>query len=74
MLAHTHDDVGWVKTVDQYYSGAMQREALAEVHLILTTAIEELQRNPSRKFTYVEMKFFTMWYERQDQYWKDAVR
>lgn len=21
LIAHTHDDVGWIKTIDQYFSG-----------------------------------------------------
>ena len=21
MIAHTHDDIGWLKTIDEYYSG-----------------------------------------------------
>lgn len=30
--------------------------------------------NPSRKFTYVEMKFFTMWYNEQTEEVKGNVR
>lgn len=44
------------------------------MHLILTTVIQELKRNPSRKFTYVEMKFFTMWWHRQTHEMKRDVR
>lgn len=65
LIAHTHDDVGWLKNVDQYYSGACEKDCQqAEVNLIITEAVNALKRDPKRKFTYVEMKFFSMWWER----------
>jgi lysosomal alpha-mannosidase len=64
-VAHTHDDVGWIKTVDQYFSGTNQDAQHANVRLILDTVVDELLKDPKRVFTYVEMKFFTMWYWRQ---------
>jgi hypothetical protein len=74
LIPHTHDDVGWLKTVDEYYVGSNQESQHAEVHLILTTVMDELRKNPSRKFTYVEMKFFTMWYERQTDEIKQELK
>lgn len=74
VVPHTHDDVGWLKTVDQYYSGSDQADAHAEVNLVLTTVIPELLKNPARKFTYVEMKFFTMWYNYQTDELKEQVK
>lgn len=35
------------------------------MRLILDTVVEELIKDPKRVFTYVEMKYFTMWYDRQ---------
>uniref|UniRef100_A0A1I8J3I0 Alpha-mannosidase n=1 Tax=Macrostomum lignano TaxID=282301 RepID=A0A1I8J3I0_9PLAT len=46
LVPHTHDDVGWLRTVDQYY--------YYEVQFIIDTVIEELLDNPERKFTYVK--------------------
>ena len=56
-MPHTHDDVGWVRTVDEYFSGSQPNVAI-----ILDSVISELQRDPQRTFTFVEMKFFSMWY------------
>lgn len=42
--------------------------------MILSTVVQELIDNPHRKFTYVEMKFFTMWYEQQSDKTKAALK
>jgi len=36
--------------------------AQASVQLIIDTVIDELMMDPKKKFTYVEMKFFSMWW------------
>jgi lysosomal alpha-mannosidase len=62
MIAHTHDDVGWLKTIDEYFTGTQNNVAKAGVNLILDTMIQSLMDDPSKRFTYVEMKFFSMWW------------
>ena len=39
MVHHTHDDVGWLKTVDEYFSGANNYVQRVEIKLILDTTI-----------------------------------
>ena len=46
LIPHTHDDVGWLKTVDMYYSGTNNAVQAAEVHLILDSTIEALLEDP----------------------------
>jgi hypothetical protein len=75
VVPHTHDDVGWLKTVEQYYFGwneTIQRKAC--VKDILDTVVSSLLENESRTFTYVESKFFSMWWARQSDAIRDAVR
>jgi alpha-mannosidase len=74
VVPHTHDDVGWLKTVDQYYFGLNNSIQNASVKDILDSIIAALLDNPSRTFTYVEQKFFSMWWERQNEAVKDTVR
>jgi hypothetical protein len=40
LVAHTHDDVGWVKTVEEYFSGMEMKTSNAAVRIILDTVIE----------------------------------
>ena len=62
MVPHSHDDVGWLKTADEYYSGANTFGARDSVMNVLDTVVEELDKNPDRRFCYAEMGFFTVWY------------
>jgi hypothetical protein len=71
---HTHDDVGWLKTVDEYYSGVNNDIQRVEVHLILDEVIQELLKDEKKRFSYVEMKFFSMWWRNQTEDLKDQVR
>eukprot|EP00048_Salpingoeca_helianthica_P001784 m.51619 g.51619 ORF g.51619 m.51619 type:complete len:1134 (-) comp11716_c0_seq2:511-3912(-) len=66
VIPHTHDDVGWLDTVDGYY--------LNQVQWILDTAIQCLLDNPERKFTYVELAYFYRWWQTQPETTKEAVR
>ena len=74
IVPHTHDDVGWLKTVDQYYFGLNMSIQHASVHDIIDSVVDALLENPSRSFTYVEQKFFSMWWNRQNDVVKDRVR
>lgn len=66
IIAHTHDDTGYLSTVQEYYDTAVES--------ILTTVTAELDKNPARRFTYVEIAFFSMWWEKQSEPTKQLVR
>ena len=62
---HSHDDVGWLKTMDAYFDGSDQNTQYTNVNVELTTVINSLKANPDRKFSEVEMAFFKKWYDLQ---------
>lgn len=70
VVPHTHDDVGWLKTVDEYYSGANNSIQHAAVRNIISSVFTSLVKNKDRQFTYVEQAFFQRWWREQD----DATR
>ena len=74
LVPHSHDDVGWLKTVDEYYYGAEPTIQRAGVRKILNSVFKELLWNPDRKFIYVEQAFFQRWWDEIDSRTADAVR
>ena len=65
LVPHTHDDVGWLKTVDEYYYGANNSIQIAGVQYILDSVIPALEADPTRHFIYVEIAFFSRWWMQQ---------
>ncbi|CAF3855565.1 unnamed protein product [Rotaria magnacalcarata] len=74
IVPHTHDDVGWLKTVDQYFYGARNDIQHAAVQYILDSVIPALIENPDRRFIYVEMAFFWRWWLQQSEDMKNTVK
>ncbi|CAN6485588.1 unnamed protein product [Victoria cruziana] len=65
LVAHTHDDVGWLKTVDQYYVGSNNSIQGACVQNVLDSVVYALLADKNRKFIYVEQAFFQRWWRNQ---------
>ena len=57
-IPHSHTDLGWVNTVDEYFEGVKMGKYNNKVHDIIESSISELERYSYRTFTYAETKFF----------------
>lgn len=62
LCPHTHVDPGWLKTFNQYYSGANNSIYHASVESILDEVIVHMYFEPSRKFIFGEVSLFERWY------------
>ncbi|KAL3838925.1 hypothetical protein ACJIZ3_023516 [Penstemon smallii] len=74
LVAHSHDDVGWLKTIDQYYVGSNNSIQGACVENTLDSVVMALRRDPNRKFIFAEMAFFSRWWEEQNPDIQEEVR
>ncbi|RXG61085.1 Lysosomal alpha-mannosidase [Armadillidium vulgare] len=74
LVCHTHDDVGWLKTVDQYYYGSRKDITGVGVQYILDSVISVLLTDPAKKFIYVESAFFFRWWDEQNEQMQNNVK
>ena len=63
VVPHSHNDLGWLKTLDQCYTGEGDVKAKANARMLITNYIIELEKDKNKKFSQVEMKFFSMWWD-----------
>uniref|UniRef100_A0A5B7A9H0 Alpha-mannosidase n=1 Tax=Davidia involucrata TaxID=16924 RepID=A0A5B7A9H0_DAVIN len=74
LVPHTHDDVGWLKTVDQYYVGSNNTIQGACVQNVLDSLVPALLADKNRKFIYVEQAFFQRWWRDQSEAVQNTVK
>ncbi|XP_017153506.2 lysosomal alpha-mannosidase isoform X1 [Drosophila miranda] len=74
LIAHTHDDVGWLKTVDQYYYGSETKIQKAGVQYIIDSVVDALIKDPEKRFIYVESAFFFKWWKEQTSSVQESVK
>jgi hypothetical protein len=74
LVPHTHDDVGWLKTVDQLYYGSNSNFQKSGVQYIIDSAVDSLLQNEKRRFINVETAFFWKWWKEQNDIIKGKVK
>ena len=74
LVPHTHDDAGWLKTMDQYLYGLNQTIAIASVSAVLDSVVAALAADPARRFAYGEVAFFSRWWDDASEETRESVR
>ncbi|CAD8062927.1 unnamed protein product [Paramecium primaurelia] len=68
LFPHSHDDVGWVRTMMEYYKDQNG------VKQIINSYMEQLIHDKTKHFSQVEIAFFSIWWNEQNDKMKQNVK
>ena len=74
LIPHSHQDCGWLKTVDQYFYGLNSSIYNVGVQNIYDSVVTSLLDNANRRFVAIEMAFFSRWYYLQPLFIRNQVK
>lgn len=74
IIPHSHDDLGWLKTVNEYYWGSRRYLQPGQVQYILDSVISSLASDKSKTFVYAELFFFMKWWSQQSESQRSLVK
>ena len=64
VFPHSHADLGWQATIDDYFEGKNMDLYIGGYHNMFDTVLAELLADNRRTFNFAEMKFFKMWWDK----------
>ncbi|XP_067008681.2 lysosomal alpha-mannosidase [Anabrus simplex] len=74
LIPSSHLDLGWLKTVDQYFWGTKSWIHKVGVQYIYDSLVNELRKDPSRRFTLSEVGYFWMWWKELTTSRRDQIK
>lgn len=75
LIPHTHDDMGWLKTIEEYYYGVPIRDDHNEIGIqyIIQSILGELTIDPEKRFSWVEVGYFYRYWIEQESSMRDVA-